>query len=196
VQNGATAVRFTGILGGQIFLSALLGVRSFAQLYLLNDGRLLLGVEVAALVLGLSIGLYSFRHAPFELRLFFLFAAAVLVLGLSRPIAGPDRSFPQWEYLQIPGRSSRYYFFPILAYYAALISVATNMTSANFKPARYLAMALLLLSTVGIYRDWRYPKFADLHFQTYAAVFERTAPGDRVTIPINPVGWEMQLVKH
>jgi len=38
--------------------------------------------------------------------------------------------------------------------------------------------------------------FSDLHFQSYAARFERTAVGNRVTIPINPIGWEMQLVKH
>ena len=38
--------------------------------------------------------------------------------------------------------------------------------------------------------------FSDLHFRSDAATFERTAVGDRVTIPINPIGWEMQLVKH
>jgi hypothetical protein len=145
------------------------------------------------MIAGLVLIVYGFRSSPFELRLFILFAAGVLILALSHPLAGPETNFPQWEYLQIPGRSSRYYFFPILAFYASLFWLASPGVS---KGVRYVAFAFLLLLPIGVYRDWRYPRFADLHFQSYAATFERTAVGDRVTIPINPIGWEMQLVKH
>ena len=131
-----------------------------------------------------------------KLRLFLLFSAAVLAMALLKPISGPDRSFPQWEYLQIPGRSSRYYFFPILAFYAALLSLASARVSHPVKFVRYAAIAVLMVVPVGIYRDWRHPRFVDLHFASFAADFERAAPGTRITIPINPVGWEMQLVKH
>jgi hypothetical protein len=193
VQSGATLGRLTGILGGQIFLSSELGARTFAQLFLFGDRRLLFSVEAVAMIAGLVLVVYSFRSAPFELRLFTLFAAGVLILALSRPIAGPDANFPQWEYLQIPGRSSRYYFFSLLAFYASLFWLASTGAS---KGVRYLAFAFLLLLPIGVYRDWRYPRFADLHFQSYAAAFERSAVGNRVTIPINPVGWEMQIVKH
>jgi hypothetical protein len=193
VQSGATLARLTGILGGQIFLSSALGVRTFAQFFLFGDRRLLFWIEVVAMIVGLLLVVYGFRSAQIELKLFILFAAGVLILALSHPIAGPDASFPQWEYLQIPGRSSRYYFFPILAFYASLLWLAG--TSAS-KAMRYMAVAFLLLLPVGVYRDWRYPPFADLHFESYAAAFERTAVGNRVRIPINPVGWEMQIVKH
>jgi hypothetical protein len=191
--NGASLERLAGILGGQIFLSSVLGVRTFAQVFLFGDRRLLFSVEAAAMIAGLVLIVYGFRSSPFELRLFILFAAGVLILALSHPLAGPETNFPQWEYLQIPGRGSRYYFFPILAFYASLFWLASPGVS---KGVRYVAFAFLLLLPIGAYRDWRYPRFADLHFQSYAATFERTAVGDRVTIPINPIGWEMQLVKH
>jgi hypothetical protein len=191
--NGASLERLAGILGGQIFLSSVLGVRTFAQVFLFGDRRLLFSVEAAAMIAGLVLIVYGFRSSPFELRLFILFAAGVLILALSHPLAGPETNFPQWQYLQIPGRSSRYYFFPILAFYASLFWLASPGVP---KGVRYVAFAFLLLLPIGVYRDWRYPRFADLHFQSYAATFERTAVGDRVTIPINPIGWEMQLVKH
>jgi hypothetical protein len=191
--NGASLERLTGILGGQIFLSSVLGVRTFAQVFLFGDRRLLFSVEAAAMIAGLVLVVYGFRSAPFELRLFILFAAGVLILALSHPLAGPETNFPQWQYLQIPGRSSRYYFFPILAFYASLFWLASPGVS---KGVRYVAFAFLLLLPIGVYRDWRYPRFADLHFQSYAATFEQATVGDQVTIPINPIGWEMQLVKH
>ncbi len=196
VQNGANLIRLAGILGGQIFLSAELGVRSVARLYFFGDRHTLLYLECVAMILGFAVCLYCFRHASIELRLFLLFAAGILMMALSRPIAGPDLSFPQWEYLQLPGRSSRYYFFPILAFYAALIWIASAGGSRLRSVPRYLALALLLLVPVGAYRDWRYPAFTDFHFQTYAAAFERAPSGSRIIIPLNPQGWEMRLVKH
>jgi len=195
-QNGATLARLTGILGGQIVLSSLLGVRTFAQLFLFSDRRLLFFVEATAMIAGLTLILYGFRSAPAGVKLFVVFAAGVLTLALSNPIAGSDPNFPQWQYLQIPGRSSRYYFFPILAFYASLLSLVSAGASAAAKGMRYVALALLMLLPVGIYRDWRYPRFANLHFQSFATDFERAKPGNTITIPINPAGWEMQLVKH
>jgi hypothetical protein len=190
--NGASLERLVGIVGGQIFLSSVLGVRTLAYVFLFGDRRLLFSLETVGMIAGLMLVAYGFRFSPIELRLFILFCAGALILALSRPIGGPDASFPQWEYLQIPGRSSRYYFFPILALYASVIRLA-YLSGRN---VRYLAFAFLLLLPVGVYRDWRYPQFADLHFQSYAAQFEQAAAGTRMTIPINPVGWEMQLVRH
>jgi hypothetical protein len=60
---------------------------------------------------------------------------------------------------------------------------------------RYSVVALLLLLPIGIYRDWHYPRFADLHFPKYAHQFEQAPSGTKVTIPINP-NWSMELTKH
>jgi hypothetical protein len=193
---GASVVRLNGILGGQVFLSAVAGVRTLAQLFLLGNAHLLGWLEVAAMSVGVGLMLFSLRESPFQLRLFLLFAAGVLTLALSRPVAGPDMNFPQWEYLQLPGRSSRYYFFPILAFYAALFSLVIMGKRGAARWARYVALLILLAVPLGVYRDWKYPRYPDLHFRNYADRFERAEPGTAMRIPILPPGWEMELVKH
>jgi hypothetical protein len=193
---GANLTRLAGILGGQVFLSAVLGVRTLAHLFLLGNPSLLFCLQVLAMCVGIALTFFGVRYAPFQMRLFFLFAAGVLVLALSRPVAGPDVHFPQWQYLQIPGRSSRYYFFPILAFYAVLFSLVTLGKPGTARVVRYVALAVLLAVPFGVYRDWKYPRYPDLHFREYADRFERAQPGTSITIPILPPGWQMDLVKH
>jgi hypothetical protein len=148
-------------------------------------------VEVVATVLGLTVLLYALRYAPIELELFILFAFGVLALCLARPLAGtPDR--PQWAWLCVPGCGNRYYFLPMLAFLAALLWMAAG---AIHRKLRYVGMALLLLLPIGVYQDWRYPAFKDLHFQDYAAQFERSPSGTKISIPINP-DWTMELTKR
>jgi hypothetical protein len=105
-------------------------------------------------------------------------------------------SFPQWQYLQLPGRSSRYYFFPILAFYTALFFLVLKGKRGAVRLARYLALLILLVVPLGVYRDWKYPRYPDLHFQEYADRFELAEPGTSMKIPILPPGWEMELIKH
>jgi hypothetical protein len=49
---------------------------------------------------------------------------------------------------------------------------------------------------VGIVRDWSHPVFQDLHFSEIASRFESAPAGTAVTIPLNPAGWNMRLVKR
>ena len=60
---------------------------------------------------------------------------------------------------------------------------------------RYAAIGILFLLPIGVFRDWVYPPFADLHFQIFVDQFNRAAPGTMVTIPVNP-DWQMQLTKR
>src|SRR5229473_4489741 len=63
--NGASLERLTGILGGQIFFSAIFGLTSFIRLFLSGDRRLLFSVEAAAMIAGLVLIVYGFRSSPF-----------------------------------------------------------------------------------------------------------------------------------
>jgi len=193
---GASVARLSGILGGQVFLSAVVGVRALAHFFLLGNSHLLSWLEILAMGVGAGLTLFSLRDATLRVRLFLLFATGVLTLALCRPVAGPDLSFPQWQYLQLPGRSSRYYFFPILAFYTALFSLLLKGKRGAARVARYLALLILLVVPFGVYRDWKYPRYPDLHFQDYADNFERAEPGTSTKIPILPPGWEMELIKH
>jgi hypothetical protein len=188
-QNGATFSRFAAILGRQVFFSSLLGQNSQDWLMQLHDLHL---VEVCATVTGLAVLLYALRYGQTELRLFILFAYAVLALALVHPLAGaPDR--PQWDWLCVPGCGERYYFLPMLAFLASLLWMASRKTTA--RALRNFAVALLLLLPIGVYQDWNYPPFNDLDFSQYAAQFEQAPAGTTIVIPINP-GWVLPLTKH
>lgn len=144
---GATFSRFAAIFGRQIFLSSLLGKSSQAWLLELSSLHL---VEAIATVVGLAVLLYALRYGPIELKLFILFAYAVLALALLIPLVGtPDH--PNWELMcgtAIDGE--RYYFLSMLAFLASLVWMATNKTSA--RALRKFAVAVLLLFPLGSIR--------------------------------------------
>jgi hypothetical protein len=191
--NGATIDRLLSILGGQVFLSSILGVRTSINLFF-HHSPYLFPLEIIALVAGLIIVLYAFRRGPVTLKLFLCFATLALTFALIRPVATTGGGFEQWEKLQVPGVGNRYYFFPMLAFYASLIWMATN-AAQTAKSARFMAISMLALLSIGIVRDWRYKPFVDYNFKSFAADFERAAPGTTVSIPINP-NWQLVLVKH
>jgi hypothetical protein len=60
---------------------------------------------------------------------------------------------------------------------------------------RAAAVVLLCFIAIGTVKHWRYPAFIDFNFARSAQLFGRLAPGASMTIPINPAGWEMTLVK-
>ena len=190
--NGASFERLTGILGGQIFFSAIFGLRSFIRLFVSHVHWLPL-IETVALVIGLAIMLYAFRFGPMELKVLVFYAAIGLTFALIHPIASFAGEQEQWALLQVPGCGNRYYFFPMLAFFASLIWML--MDSAKSKVPRYAALAVLLFLPVGICRDWQYKPFIDMNFQDAATAFEGAPPGTTISIPINP-NWHMRLTKH
>jgi hypothetical protein len=190
--NGATFARLIDIIGGQVFFSSVLGVRTTMQLHFFSHIHSLFFVNVVALAVGLPFVLYALRYAPAELKLAYLFAGLVLASALHRPLASFLGDEVQWQLLEIPGVGNRYYFFPMLAFFATLIWMLSRVKS---RFPRFSALAVLLLLPFGIWRDWRYKAFQDLHFQEYVAEFKRAGPGTQITIPLNP-DWNMRLIKH
>lgn len=192
--NGANLHRFISILGGQIFMSPLLGNTTLVRMAWRHYPYYIFARETFAFVIGIGILLYALRYAPAELKLFVLFGFAVLALSLAHPIPS-DLPQPMWELMSVPGHGNRYYFLPSIAFMAALVWIASSAPKAP----RWIAWLLLLLLPLGIYRDWRYPEFVDLHFQEYASKFNAAPPGTKITIPLNPVNgahWTMELTKH
>ncbi len=190
--NGANVVRFAAIMGRQVFLSSLLGVNTQNWLLRLDDLHTL---EAIAAAIGFAFLLYGLCSGPIELKLFILFALAVLTLGLVSPLAGPP-DHPQWYWLCTPGCGNRYYFLPMLAFLASLLWVASRAATASaLRSLRGFAIVLLLLLPIGIYRDWHYPPYVNFDFHEYAERFERVPSGTKVIIPTNP-DWLMELPKH
>jgi hypothetical protein len=192
--NGPNWHRLIRILGGQIFMSPLLGNMTLLHMTWRHFPNYVFARESIAFVIGLAVLFYALRYAPAEVKLFILFGFAVLSLSLAHPIPGLAHE-PQWELLAFPGHGNRYYFLPSVSFLVALAWIA----SCASKIPRRVAGVLLLMLPLGIVRDWRYPDFADLHFKEYALRFEALAPGAKIEIPLNPVNaahWTMELTKH
>jgi hypothetical protein len=193
-ENGANLHRLIRILGGQIFLSSLLGNMTLLHMTWRHFPNYVFTRVTIAFVVGLAILFHALRYAPAEVKLFILFGFAVLSLSLAHPIPGLAPQ-PQWELLAFPGHGNRYYFLPSISFLVALAWIANS----GSKIPHRIAAVLLLMLPLGIVRDWRYPDFADLHFQEYAAKFEAAPPGATIAIPLNPVNlahWTLELTKH
>jgi hypothetical protein len=184
---GADLYRLVTILGNQIFFSALFGFST--QYWFSREGHFV--VAVIAAIVGTAVLAYTLWDSPVELKVFIAFCVAVLAMGLARPLAGPP-GYPQWSYLCIPGRATRYYFFPMLAFFSSLFWIAGKTSP---KGLRYLAITLLAFSAFGIVHDWSYPAYVDLDFQHYAEQFEQAPVGTKITIPINP-SMNMEITKR
>ena len=192
--NGATLQRFISIVGGQLFLSSILGVKTSAHLYFEEGSKYYFYVALIALVAGTFFVFYALRHAPLELKLFYLFGFAVLALALKHPIPTFAAHYQQWELMEMPGCGNRYYYYPMLAFLATPIWILSTAKARSAVP-RCAALIVLLSLPIGIWRDWHYHPFPDGNFKHYAEEFERAAPGTQVSIPIFPM-WQMDLTKH
>lgn len=182
---GATVARFIRILGGDIFLGALRGSTAYG--YRESLFRCLI-----SLLIGVALITYCWLRASAEVRLFFLFSISVLAASLRSPIISPNSPLLPWEAL-LEVASLRYWYFPGIIFLWSVLWCAWEARSRLFRVAGVL-LALLLVQ--GIVRDWRVPPLEDLHFSEYAAQFEAAPRGASVTIPINPPGWSMDLIKR
>jgi hypothetical protein len=185
--NGASIDRFIRILARRIFLSALVGGDNHG----IHHMRRYLAGSTVVVVLGLGAIVYTFIRAQLEVKLFVLFGATVFAAALKSPLVG---DYPQWEGAFQFATGCRYWFLPMLSFLAALIWIAAERRNPTW--LRSAIMLVLLLTPIGIYKNWRYAPFADLHFATYVRQFNAAVPGTHVKIPINPPGWEMELVKR
>lgn len=179
---GATPELLAKILADQVFLGTLVGANSLCH----TNSACAFLVALA----GISIFAYAWSKGPVELKLFIALAGLALAAPLLFP---PGSELPAWQFLEQPGATGRYWFIPMLAFAATLVWM---LNAATARALRSAAMIALLLMSFGIVRQWRYPAFVDLSFAEYSKKFEAAPKGTLFTIPLNPPGWSMQLVKH
>lgn len=194
--NGASVSRLAGVVGGQIFASMTLGMKTILLMYLVGNRQHLYWIELTACGIGLCIVVYGLWFGPLELKLAICFASLVFGVALWNPLVIPESSTPQWELLQFPGLGNRYYFFPMLAFLTCLLWMLRASPSVlRTRVARYVAMAILATLPIGVCSDWVLPRFKDFHFREFAEAFERAPSGSKTVIPLNPTGWRMELTK-
>jgi hypothetical protein len=174
------------ILARQVFLAALVGKRVLSGFSLDSTSGLILAI--VAVSAGFAIELYVFLKAPIVWKAVILFSLCMLGASMAYPMT----LSPQWPALLASG-GGRYWFFPIVAFVSSLVWM---LHGRNPVLIRGTAVALLLLMSFGIIQDWGLPRAVDLHLEEYARRFSELPSGATLFIPINPVGWSMQLMKR
>ncbi len=186
-EMGASATLFVRILGGNVFLGALIGNNRLAAM----SGKGVFILLLCALIGGGTIAAICFRKSNVEMKLFLLLSGAIVIASLLAPSGGIPAGVTVWQMLARAG-SVRYWFFPSLAFAWSLAWCVRTRNDALRIPGTLLLCILCLGSAMG----WRLPASEDLHYREYARAFEAAAPGIVMTIPENPKGWEIRLVKH
>jgi hypothetical protein len=186
-ELGASPTLLLNILSGKVFLIPLIGQRG---VLLTKDLGCYEIIATIVLIIGILAIIKSLREGPLELTLFQLFAGLIFIAAL----VSPPKSFglPWWNVLNIPFNCQRYWFMPNLAFLVALIWTLSKFT---YKKKRMIAVLVCAIMAVGIILDWRHPSYYNFNFQENAQLFEEAPRTSIVTIPLNPPGWSMTLIK-
>jgi hypothetical protein len=183
---GATVGRLVRILAGDIYLGTLLGPNRMGG----SEGSAAMIVLLLLSIGGTFVIAICFCRSSDQMRAFILFSFAVFAASLMHPMSPVDAT-PLWQRFVSAG-GEHYWFFPILSFAWSLLWLFRDRSDLG----KVIGGALLCIMSFGIVRDWVHPPFKDLNFHSYAIQFQSSAPGARTTIPINPLGWQMQLIKH
>lgn len=184
---GASFTMFIRMLGGNVFLGAVLGRTWLAIL----PGPGIFLLLFSAVVAGLTVAALCFRRAPLPMRLFLTLAALLLTASLVSPAAYPSAGTTVWQMLaRVSG--GRYWFYPALAFAWSLLYGLRGFS----KVSKILPAFLLGLMCFCAVLGWREPAFEASHFPEYVKGFEAAPAGSVVVIPENPQGWNIRLVKR
>jgi hypothetical protein len=183
---GAGGALFVRILGGNVILGATLGRIPFATM----PGRGIFILLLCAVVIGAVMVALCFIRSTIEMKLFVTFAGLILAASLLFPVTNAPVGTTVWEMLaKAPG--VRYWVLPSLAFTWSLLWTARSGT-ALMRPVSVLFLCAMCF---GIAANFRLPGLTDLHFAEYARSFDAAPAGTVMTIPENPAGWTIRLVK-
>ncbi len=177
------------VLAGQLFLFGTVnGGKIVADAPL--QSRAAAGLGALIVVIGLCIVGYVLVRAPLELKLLTVFGCAVAVAVIRRLHCDPHWD---WESLTNIFYAIRYWYIPRLVLLAILVWMIGRGHASWIRAATAVAVILIVASALS---NWQYPPLTDLHFDRYAREFDHAPRGTRITIPVNPIGWSLTLVKH
>jgi hypothetical protein len=152
--------------------------------------------QVLAFTLAIGIVLILVMAAtrgPDALRWFTILAACLAISGMASPYdAKPTKAL--WLEL-MGGGGARYFYALILALAFSLTWLAFHTSRRAVATPTKCLLAGLCLLTVG---QWQFTAYSSpgTHPVQYGKVLGKAPEGATVTIPINPKGWTMTLVKR
>jgi hypothetical protein len=176
------------IIAGQVFL---FGTAHAGNLIAGGNHETAASVlSVVVITLGLAAVAYCVARGPVELKLLLAFAGLVALSAFRRLQCDPG-----WDWISMmdPAYAVRYWYIERLAFFAVLLWLAVQARNLAIRGVAGSALALVVFSSA---THWKYPPRPDLHFSEYANAFDKLPRGTQFTIPVNPPGWEMKLVKR
>ncbi|WP_234732046.1 hypothetical protein [Acidocella facilis] len=185
---GATAGRLFHIIANQILLGGVIGASWVNQLLQHPAWHSWMGPGLVCLLGALAVGLAAWRGPASYHQLLF-----ISLLSLAAALVSPMVSFidAQWSLMQYPGVGSRYYFLPILAWFATLLVLA-----AGSGWVRWPARLVILACVIGCVSDFYVPALPDSSYRQDVWAFSRAAPGTPMTFHEAPEGWTFILTKQ
>ncbi len=184
---GANPAMFARILGGNVFLGAVLGRTRLA----IMPGPGVFLLLLSAVLAGLAIAALCFWKSSLPMRLFLILTAMLLAASMLSPSAYPPAGTTVWQLLA-NACGGRYWFYPSLAFAWSLLYCVRRLSDAG-KIVPGLFLGVMLFSIV---LDWREPAVPPSHFNQYVESFQAAPPGSAMVIQENPPGWTIRLVKH
>jgi hypothetical protein len=175
------------IIGGNVFLGALIGANNIAVI----PGAGAFAVLAIAAISGLVFAAFALRSAPVSMRLMAFYSGLLLSAALMLPSSYAPPGTGQWEMIAKAG-AVRYWFLPTLTFIWLLLYGVFG----EVKLLKIVAGALLCFVCFGIAIQWRRPAFTDLNYAAEVHRIEAAPPGTTLWIPLNPDGWQMRLVKR
>jgi hypothetical protein len=180
---GVTPLRLLRIMAGNIFIDSMTGT---------GGPYLRISLLIVAAIGGLTIMVWGWRSAPLAGRLYISFAILVLIACLRDPLLLPGTT-PRWEVLA-NATGIRYWFLPSLMF---LWSAAWCASGGESRLVRFAGLAVLLLTLVGVYREWSYPPWPASHWSADVARFQSLKPGEHMIFQVyDPGGRPMELIKR
>jgi hypothetical protein len=180
---GVTPLRLLRIMAGSIFIDSMTGT---------GGPYLRISLLIVAVIGGLTIMVWGWRSAPLGGRLYISFAVLILMACLRDPLLLPGTT-PRWEVLA-NATGIRYWFLPSLMF---LWSAAWCASGGESRLVRLAGLAVLLLTLMGVYREWTYPSWPASHWSADVARFHRLQPGEHMIFQVyDPGGRTMELIKR
>jgi hypothetical protein len=184
---GARFDLFVRILAGNVFLGSLMGANNIA----VTPGAHALIFLAFVAASGVIIAAFALTRAPLPMKLLALYAGLLFSAALTLPSSYAPAGTTQWEMIARAG-AVRYWFLPTLTFiWLLLFGVFSHR-----KGLKVVSGALLCCVCFGIAIQWRRPAFEDFHYAAEVRRVEAAPAGTTVSIPINPEGWQMRLMKH
>ena len=189
---GASLRDFVLILCDRIVLAGLFGEEGHTHVFVNGLPHATL---IAALicVAAFAVTLYCALRAPWELRLFALFAFAIAAAGLALPFGSPEGT--AWPAFALTRAGERYFFLAQLAWVVIVIWAASRLPWRWFRGSAWTLTGAAFAS--GVVTAWTYPAFVDDGWPAAAQRISAAPRGTHVVIQIPPgPPWTVDITKR